>query len=529
MILTVLNLFHMDLATRADRIGERRSSFIISATPSPSRQEQVMATAIKREVLFVLDPSSDDPLYRQIYDQARDAIVHESLKAGDRLPSIRKLAQALSVSHTTVEQAYLQLSTEGFVRNVPRSGYVVERLDTHFLQLPKLSNIEASVRQAVESRSSDSFATENMQGGSARFDFSYANLPPDSFPANAWRKILNDILYSSTAPELATYTYTHEPNELRCQIASYLARARGVNCLPDQVVMQAGTDGALATILELFDPKSHVLGMEEPGYATAIEVARRMGFELAALPSNKGIEAYFDALEQSKPKFVFCTPSHQFPTGVVMPLDMRTRLLKWAQTNNSYIIEDDSCNEYRYDTAPIPSLQSLDAYHRVIYLCNVSKVLSPSMRIAYFVLPPKLLSRYLKLFNYAHPPVAFLEQEALARFMAEGHWDSQIRRMSHALRKRHDILMACLDKEFGDRLEVEGKHAGMHVYLGVPNGMTQQELMASALHEGAAVYGTKRMWFAHSAPEHKLMLGFSSIDPEKIPAGVQALRRAWFA
>lgn len=487
-----------------------------------------MGASKKCKVLFVADELSSDPLYRQLYAQARDAIVDGRLLPGDKLPSIRKLSADLSVSHTTVEQAYLQLSVEGYVRNVPRSGYVVEQLDTKFLRLPKTSNIEASVRQAIDSRNQDSFTSENVLGGTATYDFSYANLPSDSFPANAWRKIVNDILFAGTAPELATYTYTHEPNALRKQIASYLTRARGVNCLPEQVVLQAGTDGALATVLELFDPDKHVFGMEEPGYATAIEVAGRMGFRLSPLPSDRSPKAFLDALEARKPKIVFCTPSHQFPTGAVMPLETRTKLLKWAQAHNAYIIEDDSCNEYRYDTAPIPSLQSLDAYHRVIYLGNVSKVLSPAMRIAYLVLPPKLLGRYLRLFNYAHPPVPHLEQEALARFMESGHWDAHIRRMANGMRKRHDALLTALEEQMGGRVGISGKHAGMHLYVSVDNGMTQEELIASARSGGAAVYGTKRMWFSQRAPEQHLMLGFSSIDIDYIPAGVAALKRAWF-
>ncbi|MBQ9068551.1 MAG: PLP-dependent aminotransferase family protein [Eggerthellaceae bacterium] len=486
-----------------------------------------MGNTRRREILFTVDAASAQPLYRQVYEQARDAIVEGRLHAGERLPSIRKLATTLSLSHTTIEQAYLQLSVEGYVRNVPRSGYMVERLDTKFLRLPKMSNTEASVQRALDSRNTDAFAFENAAGGKARYDFSYANLPADSFPANTWRKIVADVLYAHTAPELAAYAYTHEPSPLRRQLAAHLARTRGVNCVADQVVPQAGTDGALATVLSLFDPHTHVFGMEEPGYATAIEVARRMGFTLSALPSDQGTDAFISSLDKKRPKVVFCTPSHQFPTGAVMPLEARTRLLQWAQAHNAYIVEDDSCNEYRYDTAPIPSLQSLDAYHRVVYLGNVSKVLSPALRVAYLVLPPKLLGRYLRLFNYAHPPIPYLEQEVLARFMEQGLWDAHVRRMAHAMHKRHDALLACLEDAMGDHLEISGKHAGMHFYVGVDNGMDQEELVAAAQREGAAVYSTRRMWFSHRKPAQRVMVGFSSIPPEDIPAGVAALKRAW--
>lgn len=486
-----------------------------------------MTRSKQREIMLSVDAESQNPLYRQIYEQVSRAIVDGALMAGDRLPSIRRLASNLGVSHTTVEQAYLQLAVEGYVHNVARSGYVVETLDTDFLRLSRGPSVGESVRRALQSRSQDAFYAESILGSRAIYDFSYANLPDDSFPVKAWHRLVNEVLHSAVMPQLARYTYTSEANELRRQISAYLNRARGVNCVPDQVLPQTGTDGSLATVFQLFSSERHVVGMEEPGYATVHEVAERMGFALVPLPCDSGLDAYFAALDQHRPKIVFCTPSHQFPTGRIMALDARTRLLKWAQENNAYIIEDDSCNEYRYDAAPIPSLQSLDVYNRVIYLCNVSKVLSPSMRVAYLVFPPKLLGRYFRLFNYAHPSLPWLEQEVLARFMAQGYWDQHIRRMTKEMRKRHDVLLDCLEREFGDSISISGQHSGMHLYVSVTNGMTQRELMESARREGAAVYGTRRMWFSHPAPEANLMVGFSSIAPEDIPAGVAALGRAW--
>ena len=480
-----------------------------------------------RELLFIIDEESGTPLYRQLYEQARDAIVQGRLAAGERLPSIRKLCTTLGISHTTVEQAYLQLSVEGYVRNVPRSGYVVEKLDTEFLRIPAPDN-EPGVRRAEADRSRNAFYAENDAGAKARYDFSYANLQPSSFPVNTWRKLINDILYASTAPDMTRYTYTYEPNSLRRELARHLNQTRGVNCMPEQVVVQAGTDGALATVFQLLDSSQHVLGLEEPGYATVREVAQRMGFKLAAIPTDQGAEAFLEALRAQNPKVVFTTPSHQFPTGNVLQLEARIELLRWAREANAIIIEDDSCNEYRYNTSPIPSLQSLDSYNRVIYLGNVSKVLSPALRIAYLVLPPKFLGRYLRTFNFAHPAISWLEQETLARFFAEGHWDAHVRKMAKGNHRRHDLLFEALRHEFGDAVEISGEQAGMHLYVGVHNGMTQRELVHSAYEQGVNVYSTARFWFSRPAAQDKLMIGFSSIADEDIAPGVAALRRAWF-
>jgi len=485
-----------------------------------------MAAKKTRELLIIIDEASGEPLYRQVYLQVREAITRNRITAGDKLPSIRKLSQTLQVSHTTIEQAYLQLSVEGYVRNVPRSGYVVEALDTKFLRIPIPDN-EPGVRRAEADRSRNAFYAENAAGGAVKYDFSYANLQPDSFPLKTWRSLTNDVLFANTAPDLARYSYTHEPNNLRRVLARHLNQTRGVNCMPEQVVVQAGTDGALATIFQLLDRKKHVIGLEEPGYATVREVAQRLGFKLVPIPSNQGTDAFIEALYRHNPKVVFTTPSHQFPTGNVLPLEGRTELLKWAQKANGVIIEDDSCNEYRYNTSPIPSLQSLDVNNRVIYLCNVSKVLSPALRISYMVLPPKFLGRYLRVFNYAHPAVSWLDQEVLARFISEGHWDAHVRKMAKGNHRRHDLLLQNLHEQFGDMVSISGADAGMHLYVGVKNGMTQRDLVRTAYEQGANVYSTARFWFANPAEQDKLMLGFSAIADADIAPGVAALRNAW--
>lgn len=483
---------------------------------------------VKKEsdVLVHLDETAKEPLYQQIYEQIRDAITSGRLAQGDKLVSIRKLSVDLGVSHTTVEQAYLQLATEGLVFNVPRSGYVVERIDAEYFKFEK-SLSESEVREVMEARDREAFFAENRSGGEVRYDFSYANLQSDSFPVRTWRQVIDEVLYARTSPELARYAYTDDVCSLQVELAKLLSRTRGVDCVPEQVVIQSGTGDALTMIMQLFSRDTDIIGMEDPGYATVHEVARRQGFSMVPLPSDQGIEKLLDALEKHRPKIVFTTPSHQFPTGTLLPLDARTRLLRWAEENDAYIIEDDSCNEFRYATRPVPSLQSLDAFGRVIYLCNVSKVLSPSLRISYVVLPPKLLERYWDLFNYAHPSVSWLDQEVLSRFIGQGYWDAHVRKTAKGNHRRHDELMRCLTAKMGDMLEISGVETGMHLYVTVHNGMDDCELIDSALRQGAKVYGTARMRFPGSAPSSSVMIGFSAIAFEDIEPGVAALARAW--
>ena len=162
-----------------------------------------------------------------------------------------------------------------------------------------------------------------------------------------------------------------------------------------------------------------------------------------------------------------------------------------------------------------------------MYLCNVSKVLSPSLRISYAVLPPRLLERYWDLFNYAHPSVSWLDQEVLARFISQGHWDAHVRKTAKGNRRRHDELVRCLDAEMGDMLDVSGTNTGMHLYVTVRNGMDERALVESALEQGVKVYGTARMRFPGSTASSSVMVGFSAIAFEDIAPGVAALARAW--
>jgi len=485
-----------------------------------------MSARKKAELLLRLDESAQAPLYQQIYEQIRNAVTSGRLTQGDRLVSIRKLSADLGVSHTTVEQAYLQLATEGLVANVPRSGYVVEHVDADYFKLERPSGAD-DVHDLAKARSREAFYAENRSGGEVRYDFSYANLQPDSFPVRTWRRLLDEVLYARTSPELARYAYTDEVRSLQVELSGLLSRTRGVDCAPEQIVVQSGTGESLTMIMQLFDRAADVIGMEDPGYATVGEVARRQGFTMVPLPVDDGSEAFLEAIERQHPKIVFCTPSHQFPTGTLLPLDTRTQLLRWAEENDAYIIEDDSCNEFRYATRPIPSLQSLDAFGRVIYLCNVSKVLSPSLRVSYAVLPPKLLGRYWNLFNFAHPSVSWLDQEVLARFIAQGYWDAHVRKTAKGYHRCHDELVRCLNATMGDMLEISGTGTGMHLYVTVRNGMDDRELVASALAEGAKVYDTTRMRFPGSAPSSSVMVGFSAIAFEDIEPGVAALARAW--
>lgn len=479
------------------------------------------------QMLFQLDRESKKPLYEQLSDQVRELIVSGQLKEGYKMPSVRGLSEELCISHTTAERFYMQLVAEGYLANVPRSGYVVESVDTSYFDHEPDDTVE-EVRAILAARDADALRQENTAGMRALYDFSFANLRPGSFPSEVWRKLTADILYSKSADELTCYPSADYLDPLCVQLAEYLSNARGAKCVPEQIVVANATQHALTDLLILFSRDLHTIGMEEPGYCGAHDVFRRLGFRALPLPTDQGTEAFIGAVKESCPKLVFTTPSHQFPTGKVLPLEARVELLAWAHENNAYIIEDDACHEFRYATRPIPSLYSLDRHNRVVYLGTFSKALSPQVRVSYLVLPPKLLSRYHRVFHNMHPSVPWLTVKTLALFMERGHWDRQVRRQVALNRKAHNALVKALSENMGDHISVSGVDAGMHLYVQVHNGMTQRELLESARAQGANVYSTQRYWFSKKSPEDCVIIGFSAIRPDEIGPGVVALRQAWF-
>lgn len=476
-------------------------------------------------ITFSLDPESSVPLHEQIYLKLRDAVRTGVLVEGDRIPSVRRLSHELGVSHITVEQAYLELSVEGYVRAVPRSGYVVEHVDTAFFEAER-EDVWARVSKVVTAGTATGLVAEDQVGSAVRFDFSYVNLRPGSFPQRAWQKACQEVSLGPGDP-FERYGYHGHTGSLQREIARYLRQARGVVCEPEQVILEPGSQVAVSELFQLFDPSSQTVGVEEPGWQVARTTAERLGFRTVPLAVGEAGPRMAANLREADPSIAFLTPSHQFPTGVVLPLQSRVEALEWARERNSYVIEDDSCSEYRYDMRPVPSLQSLDTGLRTVYLGNFSKTLSPALRVAYLVLPPDLLERYLQTFPSGHPGVSTYEAEALAQFMASGQYERQLRRMVADNRKCHDELLRCLTDRFGDMMDIRGKHSGMHLYVTVKNGMGTDELIATALKCDAKVYSTERFWFSRPAPEGVVMLGFSALALEDIAPAVDALAKAW--
>ncbi len=460
-------------------------------------------------LIFKLEKNSKKPLYEQLYMGMKNAIIKKEIEVGTKLPSKRKLADFLNISQTTVEIAYGQLLAEGFIASKPRIGFFVEEID----ELPFIESKQPQI--AIKTRLN---TTEPYH-----YNFHPGKIDTESFPFAVWRKYAKD-LFDYPSKE---YLQVGEPQgeyELRLEIANYLYQSRGIICNPEQIVIGSGTEHLLPMILRLIESNSKI-ALENPGYSAI----PRIHLSNKAVPIGVDEDGLIvDELEKTDANIVYITPSHQFPTGAVLSASRRTQLLNWAsKAANRYVIEDDYDSEFRHIGKPIPALQGMDQNEKVIYLSTFTKSLMPSLRVAYFVLPPTLLSSYQEIFSYYSATVPRFDQHILAKFMKDGHFSKHLNRMRKIYRKKHDKLTHTLTS-FYPTISITGDHAGMHILISVPLDKSEQELKQLAGENGIAVYPVSA--YLLKPIEYKqptFLLGFGGVPLEHIEPAIHKLMNCW--
>lgn len=482
-----------------------------------------------------LDRSSRTPLYEQIYDQVVERVVVDAYAPGAKLPSIRDLSGSLQCSCNTVSAAYRLLVQEGFVVSQPGSGFYITE-DRLFLERIKLgrNTSDAFGRQGTDRLDEEAGAAALLREGPfdntpIAFDFTYRNLEPGSFPQLEWKALVDDVLLSVIAVSCNLYPDAEGESHLREAIARHISVSRDIQCRPEQIIIQGGTQASLQNLLMLFDAESVPVAMEDPGYAGARAVFERCGFAIIPCPVAHDEDRFADAVEDSGAKLVYTTPSNQFPTGAVMRGETRRRLLEWARETDAYVIEDDYCYELNYRNKIHPALMTLDEHGRVIYMGTFSKSLSPALRVNYMVLPDMLLKKWRTCFSEAYSAVNWLTQEVLARYLETDRYGRHIRRMQLRNKRKYEALKDALCCYMGDRVDVMEGGAGMHMLVNVRDGRTQDALLASARSAGIAVYGTDMYWMTHPHPLSScVLIGFSAIEEKLIRPGIKRLAQAWF-
>lgn len=450
-----------------------------------------------------------EPLYIQIYQQIKQQIRNGSLSNNERLPSKRQLATQLRISVNTVNAAYSQLVSEGFLLAKPQRGFFVCQLDE------LIRNNIAEEKRPTQPKADPIIV-----------DFSINDVARDKFPFQTWRKTMNKC-FNEYDPDLLTSTPPQGDYRLRQAIAQYLFQARSVNCTAEQVIIGAGNDNLLQMLSYILD-SSCTIGMENPVYHKALHFFQRMGHAVKSIPMDQnGLQV--EPLDQYDNIAVYVTPSHQFPLGITMPVSRRIKLLNWTQEGKQrYIIEDDYDSEFRYNSRPVPALQSLDQNGRVIYLGTFSKSIAPSLRISYMVLPPSLLNLYLESYLSFQSAVSRFEQAVLQEFIVSGHFETHLNKMRKVYRTRCQELMQAL-AGFDDQLLISGETAGLYLTVQIKNGLSEEQMCQEASVQGVKVYPISPYFTGKVPIEHqsKVLLGFGALDTVQIQQGVTLLQKAW--
>ncbi|HWK21582.1 MAG TPA: PLP-dependent aminotransferase family protein [Ureibacillus sp.] len=460
-------------------------------------------------LIFKLEKNSKKPLYEQLYIGMKDAIISKQIKVGTKIPSKRKLADFLNISQTTVEIAYGQLLAEGYIASKPRIGFFVEEID----ELPFLENKHPKkIIEPLKYKVPD-----------YKYNFHPGKIDTESFPFAIWRKYAKD-LFDAHSKELLQVGEPQGEYDLRSEIANYLYQSRGIICKPEQIVIGSGTEHLLPMILRLIESNSKI-ALENPGYSAIPRI--HLTNKAVPIPVDED-GLIVDELEKTDANIVYITPSHQFPTGAVLSAARRTQLLNWASKGaNRYIIEDDYDSEFRHIGKPIPALQGMDQNEKVIYLNTFTKSLMPSLRVAYFVLPPSLLPSYQETFSYYSATVPRFDQHILANFMKDGHFSKHLNRMRKIYRKKHDKLTSTLT-HFYPSISITGDHAGMHILISFPIEKSEQELKQLANNMSIAIYPVSDYLLKPIEYEQPtFLLGFGGVTFEDIDTAIHELMHSW--
>ena len=465
--------------------------------------------------LITVDRRRSKPLYQQIYDAFRRRVLHGELRSGQIVPSTRELARELRVSRLPVLDAYSQLLAEGYFESRVGSG----------------TFIASALRGQAESRPlHGERRISTLAAGVPAYEPSPTTLGPfqvgqpdlHSFPIEVWSKLVARYSRSIRVKGLQYGDPMGLP-ELREAIAHYLRTSRAVHCEAAQIMIVSGSQQALDLSTRVLLDAGSAAWVEEPGYWLVHQVLKAAGVRAVPVPVDaEGLNVRDGARRSRKARAAFVTPSHQYPLGVTMSAARRLELLDWAQRAGAWVIEDDYDSEYRYDSMPIASLQGLDTNARVIYIGTFSKVMFPSLRLGYLVIPPDLVERFTAMRRLMDLGPAHTTQAVMADFVREGHFSRHVRRMRPIYANRRRLLVAELSRALGDLATITGDEAGMHLALFLSDSVDDQLLAERAAQQGLQLSPLSAS-YAGSAPRQGLVLGFGNTRESQIAPAVRQL------
>ncbi|KZE73372.1 GntR family transcriptional regulator [Paenibacillus elgii] len=458
-----------------------------------------------------IDRSLDMPLIGQVYGQIRDRILKGELPSGEKLPSTRELSGELKVSRNVVLEAYDQLLAEGFLISRRGAGTFV----AEGACLEQRRRVTEAMAPSVY---------DNLLRDEGLVNFRSGIPALDRFPRRIWAQ-LSSAVWNEASPAVLGYDTPEGRPELRHVLAQYLLKSRGVYCHPDQLVITSGATQALSLVSKLLLSPGDEVIMEDPITCDIQAMFQAQGATIRFVPVDEhGMQTAL-LPQESSPKFVFVTPSHQYPLGGALPIQRRIQLIQYARTHDCYLVEDDYDSEFRYEGPPVSSLQGLEP-DRVLYIGSFSKILSPALRMGYLILPMPLVESCRRLKWYADLHKPSMDQLILARFMEGGYLERHIAKMKKLYKSRRDCLIDCLRSAFPGRVNIIGDSTGLHLVAEFPGRRFDEEAVRRIKRMGVKVYLVEEHANDKEAQRSRLILGYGHLPKEDIQEGIARLSRA---
>lgn len=478
-------------------------------------------------LLQYLDKASATPRNRQLYRLMRQAILDRVLPADTRLPSSRDLASELAISRNTVLYAYEQLLAEGYVEARAGSGTYVADTVPDTVHLPAVTSRRLSTPPEVAQLSQRGHRLVTQAGAATQQWGAFVPGVPDvtQFPHKIWNTLQSKVWRK---PPIAALTYGHGGGyqPLREVVAEYLKVSRSVDCEAGQVVITNGIHQSIDLCLRLLSDPGDVAWVEDPCYWGARNLLSASGVTIRPIKVDAEGICPSEADLAAVPRFIFVTPSHQYPLGMVMSLARRRSLLEYARRHGCWIIEDDYDSEFRYSGRPLASLQGMDSGERVLYMGTFSKTMFPGLRLGYLVLPQALSKPFVTGMEELHRSGQAPLQATMAEFMVQGHFNSHIRRMRLMYGARLEILQQEIDLHFdGTPVEAVGSDAGLHLALRLPLHCDDKQIARLALERGVAVRALSSYYHDASKADPGLVLGYACVEDTNIAPAFEILAK----
>jgi len=487
-----------------------------------------MAKAALSFDLALTPPKPGAVLFRWLCDEIRAAILDGRLKRGMRLPATRELAQRYRLSRGTVVTAFEQLHAEGYLEGEVGAGTRVNTLLPEDLLHAKRPPDGASHK--LESRPILSEYARRLM------PFPEGTLPPprafraltpafDVFPLELWTQIAARRLRRATRSLLADVC-PRGYRPLREAVADYLGSARGVKCSTDQVIIVAGIQQALDLAARLTVDPGDAVWLEDPCVPMIPAMFRALGAKIVPVPVDQcGLDVSEGRRRCPQARLAYVTPAHQFPLGAIMTVDRRLALLDWARRARALVFEDDYDSEYRYSGLPIPALQGLDQVGSVVYSGSFSKVLFPTLRLGYLVVPSNLIDKFAAARMIMDRHSSVIDQAIMCDFITEGHFGRHIRRMREIYAGRLAVLREAVEKKLGGAMRIGEVEAGVHTVGYLNHGISAVEVARLAARDNVEVVPLQAFTLKAPVPE-SLLLGFGAVDDRELRRGVDVLAAA---